>query len=285
MFIKRLLYIFLLYGGLLILFTACHTDYLHLNYEASYGCYSDAKETEIAFVLSTSAYRAAKGISKLPDGGSPKYLLRSMGLFILDTNNNHLTNLVSFNDLIYRNFNIPTSIKTKITVVDSCIYYHITPITKWDTYLKWCKNSVDSSHIYSLKEKYQKHYKVRRHDKQIFLVDSMEFIAAFLKKNPYSLTKLNKILDDVPLNKMGLQIMNIYPKSQEKYIEETIYLKNESALSRRAVVEQIVSKLSKDEIKLLLKKMDIYNNSLDGYEKTKYEEYSKETYKQIQALL
>jgi hypothetical protein len=84
---------------------------------------------------------------------------------------------------------------------------------------------------------------------------------------------------------MGLQIMNIYPKSQEKYIEETIYLKNESALSRRAVVEQFVSKLSKHEIKLLLKKMDIYKNSLDGYEKIKYEEYSKETYKQIQALL
>lgn len=282
--VKRFIHVVICCGGLLLL-TACHSDYLYLDYKVIYGCYSDETDTELAFAINTSAYRKAKGIARVPDGGTPRYLYHSIGLFILNTDDHRLTKMVSFNDLIYKNFNLPNAIQTKITVVDTFIYYQITPLTDWDIYLKWCKNSNDSAHIISLKEKYQKQYKVRRYDKKIFGVDSIEFNAVFNKKDPYSLTKLHKLLDDIPLEKLGLKLDCIYPNTEEEYIEETIYLKNESALTRRAVVEQIISKLSKDEIKALLKKMDAYKNSLDGYEKTSYEQYSKETYKQIQALL
>ncbi|NMB52909.1 MAG: hypothetical protein GX999_11315, partial [Bacteroidales bacterium] len=77
----------------------------------------------------------------------------------------------------------------------------------------------------------------------------------------------------------------IYPKSDREYIEETIYLRNPSSQTRRAVIEQIIAKLSKAEIELLLEKMDAYKNRLEGLKKTEYEFYSKDTYEQIKALL
>ncbi|MCK5371281.1 MAG: hypothetical protein KAQ62_22125, partial [Cyclobacteriaceae bacterium] len=69
------------------------------------------------------------------------------------------------------------------------------------------------------------------------------------------------------------------------YIEETIYLKSDGQTTRRAVIEQIISRLDKQEIKTLLNEMNDYANGLEGLEKTEYEYYSKETYDGIQELL
>ena len=83
----------------------------------------------------------------------------------------------------------------------------------------------------------------------------------------------------------GLMVKDIYPKPDNEYIEETIYLRNGSSVTRRAVVEQIIAKMSKQEIKELLKNMDEYKNSLEGLKRTEYEIYSKDTYEKIQELL
>ena len=95
---------------------------------------------------------------------------------------------------------------------------------------------------------------------------------------------LNIKLDDVPLSYLGLVIQDIYPKTDKQYVRETIYL-DIPATTRRAVVEQIISKMDKQEIKAILNKMDEYKISLEGLEKTEYEIYSKETYESIQELL
>ena len=135
-----------------------------------------------------------------------------------------------------------------------------------------------------VKKKYEKCYSININTNEVSMVDTVMFntlYRKYYKKKDVDLSGLKKI----PLAQFGLLIQDIYPKPDKKYIEETIYLKNKSKISKRAVVEQIISKLDKIEIKALLKKMDDYRNSLEGLEKKEYEIYSEETYKRIQALL
>jgi|UPI00031D204F hypothetical protein len=71
-------------------------------------------------------------------------------------------------------------------------------------------------------------------------VDSASFNSAYEKRNEIDFTNFNNQLKKVPLAERGFVINDIYPKSNREYIEETIYLKNDSYLARRAVVEQII---------------------------------------------
>ncbi len=58
-------------------------------------------------------------------------------------------------------------------------------------------------------------------------------------------------------------------------------MRNTSSQTRRAVIEQIIAKLSKSEIGIVTQKMDDYKNSLEGLKKTEFELYSKDSYEQI----
>lgn len=79
--------------------------------------------------------------------------------------------------------------------------------------------------------------------------------------------------------------MEIYPKSKKDYIHETIYLKNTSFTTRRAVIEQIISNLDPTEIRNILDEMEEYQNRLDGIEMTEYQMYSKDTRELLENLL
>lgn len=68
-------------------------------------------------------------------------------------------------------------------------------------------------------------------------------------------------LKQLPLSELGLVVQDIYPKTDKDYIKETIFLKNTSSLTRQAVIEQIISKLSKQKIKGLLREMEKYQNN------------------------
>jgi hypothetical protein len=117
------------------------------------------------------------------------------------------------------------------------------------------------------------------------IVDSTAFNKLIIKSEKCDLTSLYNQFEKIPLTDWDLKPAEIFPKSDEEYIEETIYLRNPSAKTRRAVVEQIIARKSKAEIESLIKKMDNYKNSLEGSEKIMYELKSKDTYEQIKALL
>jgi len=268
-----------------LLLTACHSDYIQLDFRIYNGCYFDQDETEIAFLLKTAAFKEASGLSRFPDGGRVKFLRRELALYTYDTRSGRLDYVASFNDLVSDNFNIENSIKTRVTSSDSAIYLKITPTTAWGSYLEWCRSSTDSLYINTLKEKYERGYRIDRRGGNLVGLDIKELEKAFAGKESYSLTKLNQLIDSLPLSELGLNIIEIYPKTKQEYINETIYLKNPSPLSRRAVVEQIISKLEKKDIEALLDKMDEYKDSLEGYRKTSYEIHSKDTYELIKELL
>ena len=267
---------------------ACHSDYVSLDYDVHHGACWNNDHTRIAFIASKKAYLSATGLSRFPDGGIPDYLIEDMGLYVFNPETRQLTRLAEFNDLTRWLGTSHSLWKVKIAFNDSLLCYSVLPVTDWEFYLKHAKGPDDTLMMSDLKKKYEKTYSVHINTKKVAETDPALFQSAYQKSsetNKIGLTALNKHLANIPLNEWGLVVQEIHPKSEEAYIEETRFLYNSSPETRRAVVEQIISKKSKAEIKAILKKMDDYKQSLKGLKKTEYEMYSEDTYKRIQNLL
>ncbi|HOF16237.1 MAG TPA: hypothetical protein PLF32_06225 [Bacteroidales bacterium] len=268
---KTILIINILAVSMFFSFTSCYSDYLTIDYEVHWGAVWNHNHTKAAFVASKRAYRPAKGIAAFPDGGTPRYLVEDVGLYVFDYENKSLEELITFNDLANYIGTYRSRWSVTLALSDSMVYYLLSPVSvDWEA---------------SLKEKYEQPRAFNIYTKTDATVDSTVFDNLLIKSEKCDLTSLNKELAKIPLADWGLKPQEIYPKSDKKYIKETIYLLNPSSKTRRAVVEQIIAKQSKAEIELLLKKMDDYKNSLEGSEKTIYELKSKDTYEQIKALL
>ena len=286
--IKAIFVIKILTISMAFLFTSCHSGYLSIGYQVYPGAVWDNKHTKVAFIASKTAYRSAKGITRFPDGGIPRYLLSDVGLYVFDYENKILDELISFNELAGWLGPYSSKWDVKLVLTDTMVYYLLAPVPDWNWQIEQARNPENSQLMASLKERYKQAHAFDMYAKNDKVIDSTTFNNLFAEsKDVYScdLTLLNKQLAEIPLTNWGLKLDEIYPKSDREYIEETIYLRNPSSQTRRAVIEQIIAKLSKTEIELLLEKMDAYKNRLEGLKKTEYEFYSKDTYEQIKALL
>lgn len=259
------------------LLTSCYSDYVYLKLDLKYyqprPVYQHDDSNLVAFVSIQEAYRQATGITAFPDGGQSKVIYKKTGLYIFNIESNKLSLIKDLTAFV--NFPWYFKDRSELLFIDSLVYY-------------FSKGEVldveEAKDPLLVKKKYEKCYSININTNEVSMVDTVMFntlYRKYYKKKDVDLSGLKKI----PLAQFGLLIQDIYPKPDKKYIEETIYLKNKSKISKRAVVEQIISKLDKTEIKALLKKMDDYRNSLEGLEKKEYEIYSEETYKRIQALL
>jgi hypothetical protein len=276
-------------AGMCLFLTSCHSDYLHIDYSVHNGAVSSISDSNsIAFVVSKLAYLPAEGISRFPDGGTPDYLIEDVSLYVFNQSTHHLRQIVNFNDLVDVIGPSAGRWKSQLIFEDSLVYYKISPTLKWDFIASWKNNSRDSTQLLKIKNKYSHCYSIDLRTNKIEKANEDTFNSRFEKfksKQKISLSELNKLLNNIPLSDWGLSVQKILPKTEEDYINETIYLKNDSKVTRRAVVEQIISKLSEKEIKSILQKMDEHKNSLEGLEKTEYEMYSKDTYACIKRLL
>lgn len=274
--------------SLSLLLSSCHSEYVCLNYETHPGAQWNNQHNQIVFFVSRQAFRNAKGIARFPDGGHPDYLLEEVGLYLYNTDCKQLLLLQNLGEVCKIIGSYPSNWKSELKFQDSLIYYHITPLSGWNRYLKMAKNADDSLTIETLRQKYSSSFSVNPATKQVQKSDSasdMDFHEYNSEDHKIGLTDLNGIISVIPMEEWDLKIKDIYNKTDEEYIKETIFLYNSCPLSRRAVIEQIIAKLSSQEIEQLLREMDNYKNSLEGLEKTEYEIYSEDTYNQIRELL
>lgn len=270
--------LFILMGAMLISLISCHSNYVHLKYEInkySDPVYKQNDSSKIAFISTQEAYRKAVGISAFPDGGHPKFIYNKTGLYIIDKKTKELNHLMEISSTPYLFTN------TKLAFIDDFVYYNC----EIDT-----AKSIDSTRVLSIRKKYVKCFSINVNTQKINQIDTAEFNALYNNnKFECSLSILAKELKKIPLVELGLVIQDIYPKSDKAYIDELIYAKSSGSVSTRAIIEQIISKLDKQEIKAILDEMDEYKNSFEGldevYEKGKYEYYLEETSKAIQELL
>lgn len=252
---KKLL--FFISIGLSLLLSSCYSDHVHLKLEPHIyhpkAAYQYNDSNLVAFVSTQEAYRRASGISAFPDGGQVKVIYSKTGLYVFDIKNRQLSLLkdMTNSQIHYKN-------KPKLLFIDSLVYY----ITELKEYTKCFSISINS--------------------KKVNAVDIAKFNSLYEK---YYKRGDSPGIKKLPLTEFGLVIQDIYPKSDEEYIDEIVYRTSEGKITRRAIIEQIISKLDKDEIKQILKRMDDYSKTLEGYEKSSYDYYSKETYESIKDLL
>jgi len=263
-----------------------------------HGATWNNKHTHIAFIASTSAYRKPIGFNRFPDGGRSKFIMEDVSIYLFKPDNITIQAIIDFNDLAGLLGTYRSNWKTSLIYTDTILYYHILPLMEWSWYKqleeKRTSNKIEqdsSNRIHTLEileKKYSKYYAFNIYLNKVNEVDSLFFHNLYNSSpntNKANLTLLNKELLKVPLSEFGLVVQDIYPKTEKQYIKETIYLENECQLTRRAVAEQIISKLDPNQIHILIQKMDAYKNDLEGLEKTEYEIYSEETYNLIKELL
>ncbi len=272
--------------SLLILTSSCHSDYVQLDYKLHHGaCWND-QHTRIALIVSTCAYRPARGLARFPDGGVPEYLHEKVTLYVLDTAKHLLMEFVDFADLTDLIGYSRSSWKTRIAFTDSLLYCSVSPVSDWNMYLEHTSTSKeDSLTVYGLKDRFSRPFAIDEKTGEVKNVNSAVFNYVYRKEKEADFMTVHGLLSEIPLSALGLVIKDIYPKPDREYIEETIYLRNRSALSRRAVIEQIISQMSNEELRGLLKKMNEYMNSLEGQEKEEYKMHSKKVYEKIRKMM
>jgi uncharacterized protein YqfB (UPF0267 family) len=274
--IRRLISIIITIS-LSLLLTSCHTEYISLDYKIIHGAMWNNNQTKIAFFVSKKAYRAPKGISRFPDGGISKTVYSEAGLYVFDPENKYL-----YEALTFKSF--PSSKSIKIAYTDSMIYYIF--LIDWDYRLHFAKTEADSLKIYRLREEYARPFVFNEKTKETTNVDTSTFLNVYKEDNEVDYMTLHNRISEVPLSELGLVIKEIYPKSDADYINDFIYSsKGGSRLTKRAIAEQIISKLSEEEIRNILKRIDEYRNSLDGLERKTFEFNSEDKYELLKRLL
>jgi hypothetical protein len=175
---------------------------------------------------------------------------------------------------------------SQIFIHDSVIYYHVSPITDWSVYLNK-KHNKNPSQINKLKEKYSNsYYAFHLNNHAIKTIESEHFKKLFTKcqERNLSLAEIYTQVSEVPLVQWGLNVQEIFPKSNDEYITETIYLRNECQLTRRAVCEQIIAEMETDQIRALINDMEAYKTQLKGLNRKEYEIYSQKIRNMLQKL-
>ena len=104
------------------------------------------------------------------------------------------------------------------------------------------------------------------------------------KQNDVSITKIIELTNNISFNDWGFKLDDYWQRNKKDYIQDIIHL-NGNLNYRRAIIEEIGRNLSKKEIEKIINRMDSYKNSLEGYKKTEYEIFSKETVDLLKTLL
>ncbi|MGM0381093.1 MAG: hypothetical protein ACQEP7_03830 [bacterium] len=274
---------------LAVLLSSCgYSDQLQLGYDLHHGPRWNSRRDRIVFIASSRAYRKPTGLARFPDGGIPEYLREDVSLYLFKPVDSTLKKLTSFNDLVELAGSYRSSWKTKIAFTEDKIYFNVRPVMDWDWHKDQAKSSEKIEQIKKLEKKYEKFYVCDPDKNKINTVDESTFKQKYSSQgesNKINLTELNKMLSAVSVAEWGLVLREIYPRTKQNYINSLVYAQNTSPLTRRAIIEQVVSKLPPEDIKNILEQMNSYKNKLNGYEREKYEKQTVEVREKLESLL
>jgi hypothetical protein len=96
--------------------------------------------------------------------------------------------------------------------------------------------------------------------------------------------EVKRLTSNISYKEWGFDFEKYWNKNDKILIQDIVEL-NGNLNYRKAILQSISKDLSKKDIQNILHKMDKYQNSLDGLEKTEYEIYSKETRELLKTFL
>lgn len=270
-------FIWVLFLSVLFFATSCHTSYVSLDFKIRHGAVWNGDSTQIAFIISTKAYRAPKGISRFPDGGMSKTLLYNVDLYTFNPKNKALVNVSSLN-------NYPMVGIIRMAYVDSLIYCFFK--VNWESQLYFAQTAQDSINIYKLMKKHASSVVFNEYSGEVFSADSATFVKVYQPERKVDYMTLHNQILKIRLSQLGLNIQDICPKSDNEYIDDFVYSsKGGSQLTNRAIAEQIISKLCKKDIEKIRNKIVSQEKRLDGFEQKSAEFYNAYKYELLDKLL
>ena len=264
---KLLIFVFSLF-----LLCGCYQDSIHISEDYTGGRYG-WDSTDIFFYKFISAWKPAAGLSAFPDGGTPKLLYKNVSFYRYDRQRVELNKVFDFNNLPFNKSRWLTSIIRN----DSIITFAIHPVSGWETEItldptfKKYRQKFGGFFEYNLNRNRTKHF-------------SKPYVISPKNKQDLSASQIKKITGNISYKQWGIDLSELGSKSNAGFIQDLITLEGNHNY-RKAVVEQIVSKLNAEEIKAIIEKMNAYRDQLSGLEQTEYEITAEETIDTLKKLL
>jgi hypothetical protein len=264
---KLLIFVFSLF-----LLCGCYQDSIHISEDYTGGLYG-RDSTDIFFYKYISAWKPAAGLSAFPDGGTPKLLYKNVSFYRYDRQRVELNKVFDFDDLPFNKSRWLTS----ITRNDSIITFAIRPVSGWekeitrDSTFKKYRQQFGGFFGYHLYCNSTNHF-------------SKPYVISPKNKKDLSASQIKKITGNISYKQWGIDLSELDPKGKSGFIQDLITLQGNRNY-RKAVVEQIVSKLNADEIKVIIEKMNAYRDQLSGLEQTEYEITAEKTIAALKKLL
>ncbi|MFP4024372.1 MAG: hypothetical protein ACLFVR_07575 [Thiohalospira sp.] len=91
-----------------------------------------------------------------------------------------------------------------------------------------------------------------------------------------SMYEIKRLTQNISYSDWGFELNKYWKKNNKQYVNDIVHL-NGNFEYRKAVIEELSEELEKNELEAILDKMDRFAESLEGYQKSKYVFYSKET--------
>ncbi len=264
-----LLFLFVLFS----LLTACHSKYIFTGIDTCWSPAWNNAKTAVAFMTVKMVYRPASGIAKFPDGGTVEIEYQDIGLYYFNLEDNKLVKVDSFTELTPWANTWKSNYKADIAFTDTLIYYKIKP--KMWRLKKQAEKGPDALKARALIEKYSKCYAYDIKDHKISEVDPELFNKLFnqtKKLNKISYNRLNSLLKEVSLSDWGIVLKDIYPQSDQDYIEYIVYNQG-SGRVQDWIMGQVIPTFSKKKIKGMLKEMETYKIKLEKKDKSSYNDH------------
>ncbi len=277
-----------LLAAFLLLTSGCYSEYVTMRIESHHEACWDIDSAQVAVIISSRAWRAPEGATRFPDGGRSKMLTENVALYVFHPASNQITEVDNFSDLTELIGSNRSTWDAQISFTDSLVIYRVGPVHDWDFMLSLRERTPeDSLRFRTLQKKYAQYFAYDLATRERWTIDSLEFQTLHHPCRQARLTPLNEQLKEVELEKLGLRIRDIqetYRRPDKQFIEETIHFDNRSALTRRAVFEQIIVNLKPEEIEKLLRRMDRHKNRLKEPDKSWYIKNMQEIYDAMQVL-
>lgn len=258
-----------------------YSPYINLDYKIFWGDKANNNQTAFAFLATKKAYYRPKGIATFPDGGTAKYVFSNVSLYLFTKNDTVIKKIADLNDLASIIGNNETDWRIRIALTDSFLFYKITPVISEDLIIKEQYSQTQKQNALQVLKKYKQARKINIVTGKIQIVDSVSFNKA-LEESVKPDISFRKIIYNLPAKKLGFNIKKIVPAEDDIYMDQIIYLKG-NEFTRKAIMEQIIPKLTNEQIEKMLQKIEGHKNELEqGYYRTSYEEEIAQIKKELQ---
>ncbi len=272
--------------------TSCYSDYVTLYFDYSFDVACNADNTAYSFLVVKRLLRRPEGISRFPDGGISKIEYFDAALYYYNNKNNKLKRIADLNkfNVLYKVLDFRY---IKIAFNDSVIYYKLKEISdfKIEIALRDVTSKEDSLKILSLVNESKAAYAYDIRTSKTTQIDSLSFFKQYKiykenrqKNESKKCHGVSADITNLSLSDWGIILKDVYPQSDEQYINYIIYAKG-SPLIREAILEQIFPNISKNDIRKTIEEMGKYKQKLDKKTSGDYDKYYKEMIPKLKSLL